>query len=155
MSTTKSDQEEQEQEMQEAGERKDEEDSGAKKGEETHINIKVVNGAGNEVYFKIKKTTSLRKLMKAYCKREGLANGSVRFSFDGNRVTPDNTPTDLDMENEDVIDALVEQIGGRRRYNSSPSYFPMHGSGAGRLHQWLNTSARQTFDDESGDVDMH
>lgn len=29
--------------------------------------------------------------MEAFCKRQGLQTNSVRFSFDGNRVTPDQT----------------------------------------------------------------
>jgi small ubiquitin-related modifier len=36
----------------------------------------------------------------------------VRFSFDGNRLNPDATPNDLDMEDQDTIDAMVEQTGG-------------------------------------------
>ena len=37
---------------------------------------------------------------------------SVRFLFDGNRVNPNQTPQELDMEDGDVIDVMVEQQGG-------------------------------------------
>jgi len=87
-----------------------------------HISIKVVNSEGNEVCFKIKKNTKLRKLMDAYCKRQGLVNGSVRFSFDGNRVNPEMTPDDIGMQSDDIIDAMVEQTGGQRYYHYSCSY---------------------------------
>jgi small ubiquitin-related modifier len=68
------------------------------------------------VFFKIKRKTAMRKLMDAYCRRQGQVPGSVRFTFDGNRVNPDSTPDSYNMEDQDVIDAMVEQIGGRRFY---------------------------------------
>lgn len=70
---------------------------------------------GNEVYFKVKRTTKLKKLMDAYCARVGKEPGSVRFLFDGERIQPDATPEQLEMEDEDEIDAMVEQTGGRDR----------------------------------------
>lgn len=84
------------------------------KGEDKdqHINIKVVNGEGIEVFFKIKKTTNLKKLMEAYCKRQGLNASTVRFTFDGNRISGSETAEQLEMEDQDVIDAMVEQTGG-------------------------------------------
>ncbi|KAI9481320.1 MAG: ubiquitin-related domain-containing protein [Benjaminiella poitrasii] len=77
-----------------------------------HINIKVVGSDSNEVFFKIKRTTQLRKLMDAYCERQGKQPGSVRFLYDGTRVLPNNTPHELDMDDGDCIDVMVEQIGG-------------------------------------------
>ncbi|RKP08882.1 ubiquitin-related domain-containing protein [Thamnocephalis sphaerospora] len=77
-----------------------------------HINLKVVGSDQNEVFFKIKKTTQLRKLMEAYCERQGKAMSSVRFLYDGSRIQPENTPNELDMEDGDSIDVMVEQIGG-------------------------------------------
>ena len=40
------------------------------------------------------------------------APSSVRFLFDGNRVNPNQTPQELEMEDGDVIDVMVEQQGG-------------------------------------------
>ena len=76
------------------------------------INLKVKAQDGNAVYFKVKKTTTLRKLMEAYCKRVGIASDNVRFLFDGRRINQDDTPDMLDMEDEDEIDAMVAQSGG-------------------------------------------
>jgi hypothetical protein len=45
-----------------------------------------------EVYFKIKHSTPLKKLMEAYCEKQGKQLNSVRFLFDGNRVQPTDTP---------------------------------------------------------------
>jgi small ubiquitin-related modifier len=56
-----------------------------------HLNIKVTDG-NNEVFFKIKRTTQLKKLMGAFCERQGKAPNSVRFLFDGTRVQGDDSP---------------------------------------------------------------
>lgn len=42
----------------------------------------------NEVFFKIKRSTQLKKLMDAYCERQGKATSSVRFLYDGIRIQP-------------------------------------------------------------------
>jgi len=85
-------------------------DAGEKGGE--HLNIKVKSGDGNEVYFKVKKTTLFSKVMAAYCKKVGAEPESVRFLFDGVRIQGSATPEELNMEDEDVIDAMVTQTGG-------------------------------------------
>ena len=56
-----------------------------------HLNIKVTDN-NNEVFFKIKRTTKLEKLMSAFCERQGKTLNSVRFLFDGQRVQPTDTP---------------------------------------------------------------
>lgn len=56
-----------------------------------HLNIKVTDG-NNEVFFKIKRTTQLKKLMDAFCDRQGKAPNSVRFLFDGTRVQGGDSP---------------------------------------------------------------
>ena len=56
-----------------------------------HLNIKVTDN-NNEVFFKIKRTTALSKLMNAFCERQGKAPTSVRFLFDGSRVNPTDSP---------------------------------------------------------------
>lgn len=56
-----------------------------------HLNIKVTDN-NNEVFFKIKRSTQLKKLMDAFCERQGKQSSSVRFLFDGTRVRPEDTP---------------------------------------------------------------
>lgn len=60
-------------------------------GSNDHLNIKVTDN-NNEVFFKIKRTTALKKLMDAFCERQGKAPSSVRFLFDGSRVQPTDSP---------------------------------------------------------------
>lgn len=56
-----------------------------------HLNIKVTDN-NNEVFFKIKRSTKLEKLMNAFCERQGKTIQSVRFLFEGQRVQPTDTP---------------------------------------------------------------
>jgi hypothetical protein len=56
-----------------------------------HLNIKVTDN-NNEVFFKIKRTTQLKKLMDAFCDRQGKQPSTVRFLFDGTRVRPEDSP---------------------------------------------------------------
>lgn len=87
-------------------------DKDASGGSSEHLNLKVKSQDGNAVYFKVKKSTQLRKLMDAYCKRVGKDINEVRFLFDGNRIEGEQTPQDLEMEDDDEIDAMVAQTGG-------------------------------------------
>ncbi|TKA63328.1 hypothetical protein B0A55_06714 [Friedmanniomyces simplex] len=76
-----------------------------------HLNIKVTDN-NNEVFFKIKRTTALKKLMDAFCERQGKDIRSCRFLFDGTRVNPTDNPDTLDMNDGDTLEVHQEQIGG-------------------------------------------
>ncbi|CDR42898.1 CYFA0S10e03598g1_1 [Cyberlindnera fabianii] len=75
----------------------------------THINLKVSDGQ-SEIFFKIKRSTPLKRLMEAFAKRQGKALTSLRFFADGTRVTPESTPDELELEDGDVIEAHQEQV---------------------------------------------
>lgn len=90
---------------------------------ETHINLKVSDGS-SEIFFKIKKTTPLRRLMEAFAKRQGKEMDSLRFLYDGIRIQADQTPEDLDMEDNDIIEAHREQIGGSMSIDLSNKKIP-------------------------------
>jgi hypothetical protein len=80
-------------------------------GPSEHLNVKVTD-SNNEVFFKIKRTTPLKKLMDAFCERQGKSPQSVRFLFDGTRVNSDDDPESLGMEDGDTLEVHQEQIGG-------------------------------------------
>ncbi|ANB15626.1 SUMO family protein SMT3 [Sugiyamaella lignohabitans] len=61
-----------------------------------HINVKVTDGS-TEVFFKIKKTTPLRKVIDAFCKRTGKDSKALRFLFDGERITEQDTPASVSI----------------------------------------------------------
>ncbi|KAF8038375.1 hypothetical protein BT93_B1034 [Corymbia citriodora subsp. variegata] len=54
----------------------------------------------------------LRALMAEYCVRSGLPYGAVRFTYDGTRVPEAKSAEDLGMDDDDVIDAWADQLGG-------------------------------------------
>jgi small ubiquitin-related modifier len=63
-----------------------------------HLNIKVTDN-NNEVFFKIKRSTKLEKLMNAFCERQGKQLSTVRFLFDGQRVRPEDSPDTVSASN--------------------------------------------------------
>lgn len=80
-------------------------------GVSEHLNIKVTDN-NNEVFFKIKRSTKLEKLMTAFCERQGKSLQSVRFLFEGQRVQPADTPDTLEMQDGDTLEVHQEQVGG-------------------------------------------
>eukprot|EP01054_Gregarina_sp_Poly1_P005857 Gregarina_sp_Poly_1__5856@NODE_3087_length_1394_cov_831_048229_g1956_i0_p2_GENE_NODE_3087_length_1394_cov_831_048229_g1956_i0NODE_3087_length_1394_cov_831_048229_g1956_i0_p2_ORF_typecomplete_len112_score26_47Rad60SLD/PF11976_8/1_2e27ubiquitin/PF00240_23/0_0039FERM_N/PF09379_10/0_22_NODE_3087_length_1394_cov_831_048229_g1956_i010011336 len=77
-----------------------------------HIQLKVRSVDDNVVYFRIKKKTKMEKLMSTYCARLGQSMDAVRFLYDGERIRGEHTPEELGMEDNDLIDAMVQQVGG-------------------------------------------
>lgn len=77
-----------------------------------YIKLKVVGNDSNEIHFRVKMTTQMGKLKKSYSDRVGVPMTSLRFLFDGKRINDDETPKQLEMENDDVIEVYQEQTGG-------------------------------------------
>ncbi|XP_061363511.1 small ubiquitin-related modifier 1-like [Gastrolobium bilobum] len=82
----------------------------------TQINIKVKGQDGNELFFRIKKSTPFRKLMNAYCDRQSVDFNSIAFLFDGRRIRGEQTPDELEMEDGDEVDAMLHQTGGGHEF---------------------------------------
>ena len=76
------------------------------------IKLRVCSQEGQEMFFKIRKDTLLKRLMDTYCSRVGGSSLTVRFLFDGARINDKDTPDSLKMEEGDTIDAVAEQTGG-------------------------------------------
>jgi Ubiquitin-2 like Rad60 SUMO-like len=57
-----------------------------------HISLRVVSQDGGEVFFKIRRSTPLRKLITTYCQRKSVNPDSIRFLYDGQRLRPEQTP---------------------------------------------------------------
>ncbi|XP_049622908.1 small ubiquitin-related modifier 3-like [Suncus etruscus] len=79
---------------------------------QSYIQINVSGQDGSIVHFKVKMTTKMDKLMKAYCQRQGFNIENLRFFFDGQPLKPSDTPTSLRMNDNDLIDAFQNQTGG-------------------------------------------
>lgn len=87
-------------------------DSGPGDANSEYIKLKVVGNDSNEIHFRVKMTTQMGKLKKSYSDRVGVPMTSLRFLFDGKRINDDETPKQLEMENDDVIEVYQEQTGG-------------------------------------------
>ena len=61
------------------------------------------------MHFKVRPSTKFSKVFDAYCQRKALQPNAVRFLMDGERLRPDQTPEEMDMEDGDCIDAMMEQ----------------------------------------------
>ena len=85
---------------------------GENNNDSNSLNIKICDQEKNIVTFKVKKTTLFSKVINSYLSRTGLDKNSVRFLFDGSRIQDENTPESLGMENEDIVDVVVQQLGG-------------------------------------------
>jgi len=83
-------------------------------GSSEYIKLKVVGQDTNEIHFRVKMSTQMGKLKKSYSERVGAPVSSLRFLFDGRRINDDETPKQLEMENDDVIEVYQEQTGGVR-----------------------------------------
>ncbi|KAF5319482.1 hypothetical protein D9619_008759 [Psilocybe cf. subviscida] len=100
----------------------------------TTINIKVVSAAGEEVFFKIKRSTKLSKLQGAYASKVGKDVNSIRFLYDGTRINDDDTPATLDMEDN------VHGVNPLQTIQIDMSFQPGIGNAAGLLKPFLPTA---------------
>ena len=84
-------------------------------GDETeYIKLKVVGQDSNEIHFRVKQTTQMGKLKKAYSERVGVPVTSLRFLLDGRRIIDYEPVCALvkEMEDDDIIEVYQEQNGG-------------------------------------------
>eukprot|EP01043_Picozoa_sp_COSAG02_P034034 COSAG02_NODE_2358_length_9064_cov_12.658003_3_plen_973_part_00 len=75
------------------------------------VSVKVRGQDGTEVFFKVRSHSPLKKLMEVYAQRQHGTPSAYRFIFDGNRIVETQRPIDLEMDDNDVIDAMLEQVG--------------------------------------------
>ncbi|MEE6490155.1 hypothetical protein FKM82_015790 [Ascaphus truei] len=71
------------------------EDLGDKKDGGDYIKLKVIGQDSSEIHFKVKMTTHLKKLKESYCQRQGVPMNSLRFLFEGQRISDHQTPKEV------------------------------------------------------------
>ena len=83
------------------------------KTEEGILHIRVKSQDSEELNFKIKKNTPLKKLMEKYLERLGIKDtSSVNFLFEGEKIHANSTPDRLGMNDGDEIEVTKIQVGG-------------------------------------------
>ena len=71
-----------------------------------NITLRVKDQHGNETFFKVKKTTKMEKVFKAYAQRRGVPPNTLRFLVDGERVANSETPKTLELQDQDQSEYL-------------------------------------------------
>jgi small ubiquitin-related modifier len=87
-------------------------DENRRNEEAQFIKLKVVGQDGTEVHFRLNVKTPLGKMKRVYSGRLGLPAASFRFLFDGHRIADEETPKQLDMQDNDLVEVYQEQTGG-------------------------------------------
>ncbi|PWA71182.1 hypothetical protein CTI12_AA283200 [Artemisia annua] len=99
-----------------------------------HINLKVKSQDGIEVSFRVKRNKQLKMLIDEYCDKQSKEANTTVFVFNRKRLQADKTPDEclfiqfmemlingdqyvillpqLEMEDGEVIDAILYQMGG-------------------------------------------
>ena len=74
------------------------------------IEIRVRDQTGEETIFQMLRTTKMDKLFKAFAARKGVREVSLAFLLRGERISSDDTPQMLDLE-DDKIDCFLIRSG--------------------------------------------
>jgi len=72
-----------------------------------YLDIRTLSEDGSEIYFRLKYTTPLKKLMHKFCNHKGIPMANLRFLFDGQLLGETDTPAARGMEDGDVIDVQI------------------------------------------------
>jgi small ubiquitin-related modifier len=85
-------------------------------GSAAMLTIELRNILGDWVLFKVRGSTKFWRVFAAYKQRMLAAHPGVEpndyiFIFEGRRLSSDETPSDVGMEDRDIIDVMLEQLG--------------------------------------------
>lgn len=76
--------------------------------EENVVNIKIQGSQADSVkLFKVLKNEPLGNIMQQYADFRKLSRARIAFSFDGETISSDQTPNDLEMDEDNVVDVRV------------------------------------------------
>ncbi|KAI3598050.1 ubiquitin-like protein [Moniliophthora roreri] len=98
----------------------------AEPDEKPKLNLTLTH-EGTSIQVKVKATMTFKKIFDAAEKKFGKDPGTLKFHYDGTRISAEDTPGSLGMEDGDQVDAFLEQVGGGSCRNSrlrsdSPSH---------------------------------
>ena len=99
------------------------------------------------IQFRINKNTPLRKLMSSYSEHIGHPESTLRFTFDGNQLEKDQTPSEVHVHVQLTYGTLCMRV-----HQSSPQRFPITGR-VGVVWVW-STPTSKDFKPTSKDFSM-
>ena len=74
--------------------------------------LKLTNPKGYEVSMIVKKSVTMEKVRKSYCKTMEIPTNAVRLVFEGDLLNDGDTPEDLHMEDGDIVEVSDELQDG-------------------------------------------
>ena len=74
------------------------------------ITLRIMDETHEVRLFKVKKNTRFEKLFTTYAAKKGIAVTRLRFLIDGERINPNQTPEECDMEDQDLIECMLERV---------------------------------------------
>jgi len=82
-----------------------------RKDKEDLISFRITySETGEETIHFVNKSSPMSKVFKTYADRKGVDESSLRFLLDGEFIQENDTPLTLDLENDDLIDAMRNDI---------------------------------------------
>ncbi|KAK3638869.1 Small ubiquitin-related modifier 1 [Elasticomyces elasticus] len=76
------------------------------------VSLAVEDQTGFRMSIKVLSTGSMEALMAAYATKAMRERNVLRFFFDGERLSPKETPKQLGLIDNDLITVFIEQLGG-------------------------------------------
>ena len=68
------------------------------------VKLRLVGEEGSQVLMRVKRTTQMKKMKRAFSLKSGLPVDFLELFVNGDKVDDDNTPEDLEMEEEDMVE---------------------------------------------------
>ncbi|KAF7683643.1 Small ubiquitin-related modifier 1 [Astathelohania contejeani] len=82
------------------------------KEKSNHIKLKVQDGDGREIEFRVKRSITLSKLLNAYCKNNNKDSSQLRLSYRGKFLSLNATPESIGLEDGELLEIMSSQVGG-------------------------------------------
>ncbi|KAK3110029.1 Small ubiquitin- modifier 2 [Teratosphaeriaceae sp. CCFEE 6253] len=76
------------------------------------ITLGIEDQTGYKMTVKTMRSSTLDVVMDAYATQAMRDRAILRFLFEGERLLPDETPEQLDLMDNDIINVFMEQVGG-------------------------------------------
>ena len=77
-----------------------------------NIKLRFMGQDSKEIHLRVKMSTQIGKLKKSFAEQLGVPDSSLMFLFDGRMINDDESPKELEMKQDDVIEVYYEQTGG-------------------------------------------
>ncbi|XP_011091451.1 small ubiquitin-related modifier 1 [Sesamum indicum] len=78
----------------------------------TAVKLCIKSQDGDELYFRFGREKRMKALLSKYCEEKNVDLETLRFLYNGRQINFSATPTELGMEDGDMIDAMTSQDGG-------------------------------------------